>query len=412
MTSIQDIKKQFPIFQNNPSLTYLDSSATSLKPQTVIDAVNQYYIEYSANIHRGIYTIAEKATQEYERARKSIATFINASSPEEVIFTRGTTESLNLVASSLGSEIIGKDDEIVTTIMEHHSNFVPWQEIATKAQGSLVIIPIRDDFTLAVESTGKSQISDFISSKTKLLAITYVSNTLGTINSVKDIITAAKKINPDIITIVDAAQAAPHMPIDVQDVGCDFLAFSGHKMCGPTGIGVLWGKRALLERMRPYQFGGEMIDHVTVEKTTYASPPHKFEAGTPAIAQAIGLGAAVDFLNAVGVEKIHQHEVTLAAHTITSLKKTFGDRITIYSPPAPYRSGIVTFTFGKYHAHDVAHILDEEGVAVRAGHHCTMPLHTHLGIPASVRASFYLYNIEEDVKKLVAGLKKVEAVLK
>ncbi|MFA9289446.1 MAG: aminotransferase class V-fold PLP-dependent enzyme [Weeksellaceae bacterium] len=408
MLDIKQIKKDFPIFTHLPELVYLDSTATSLKPQVVIDAVNSYYSSYSANVHRGIYQIAEKATQAYEDARDTVKIFINATRREEVIFTRGTTESMNLLASSL-SELISEGDEIVTTIMEHHSNFVPWQQLAKKKKATFKVIDIDDNYQLRI--TNDEYLKQYITSKTKILALTYVSNTLGTMNPIKQIVKAAKQINPNIIVILDAAQAAPHLILDVQELGCDFVAFSGHKMLGPTGIGVLWGTFDQLDKLPPYQYGGEMIRTVAVENTTWNDLPHRLEAGTPPIAQAIGLAAAIRYLQSIGLEKIHQHEAKLTKYAIDKLYEKFGDEIKIFGPIGE-RAGIISFTLGNYHAHDVAQILDESHIAVRAGHHCTMPLHTRLGIAASARASFYIYNDESDVEKLVAGLQQVKTILK
>ncbi|MGB4966516.1 MAG: cysteine desulfurase, partial [Microgenomates group bacterium] len=390
MFNTQQIKKDFPIFTKNPDLVYLDSAATSLKPQLVIDKLNEYYTQYSSNIHRGIYDIAEKATAEYEIARQKVDGFIHAS-PEEVIFTSGTTDSINLLASSL-AETVEAGDEICVTIADHHSNFVPWQQLAFKNGATFRALPVEDVILSVAKNLGV---------KTKILALPLISNTLGTIFPIKEIARKAKEINPDIYIIVDAAQSVPHRALDVRDLGADFVAFSGHKMVGPTGIGVLWGRRDILDRMPPYKFGGEMIESVSVEKTTFNSLPHKFEAGTPPIAQAIGLGAAVDYLQNVGIDKIEEHEKALTSFARQELKREFGEKITIYGPAGNEdRGGLLSFTFGNYHAHDIAQILSEEHIAVRAGNHCTMPLHTALGVAATVRASFYMYNDESDVNKL------------
>ncbi len=408
MFNSKQIRKDFPIFNHRPNLTYLDSAATSLKPSSVINKIEEYYKEYSANIHRGIYQMAEKATEEYEETRKILALFINAKRPEEIIFTRNTTEGINLVASTLGNEIMNQGDEIVTTIMEHHSNFVPWQHLAFRTGGVFKVIDMNENFELGILQDGKINISQVVTKKTKILAIALVSNTLGTINPVKKIIQEAKKINSNIITIVDAAQAVPHMKVDVQSLGCDFLAFSSHKMLGPTGVGVLWGKYDLLNKMSPYQFGGDMIREVKIEETTFNDVPHKFEAGTPNIADVIGLKEAIAYLEYYGFDAIRTHERKLTQYAKEQLKKEFKEDITIYGPLESEKTGgIVTFTLTGIHPHDTAQVLDEKDVAIRAGHHCTMPLHTHLQIPASARASFYLYNDEEDVDTLVKGLKKV-----
>lgn len=403
MLNTQSIKKDFPIFTKNPDLVYLDSAATSLKPQLVLDKLNEYYTQYSSNIHRGIYDIAEKATAEYEIARQKVAGFIHAS-PDEVIFTSGTTDSTNLLATSLG-ESVGEGDEICVTIADHHSNFVPWQQLAFKNAATFKALPVDDVIANA-------HVISSVSEKSRILALPLISNTLGTIFPIKEIVQKARKINPDIYIIVDAAQSVPHRAIDVRDLGADFIVFSGHKMLGPTGTGVLWGKRDLLECMPPYKFGGEMIESVSVEKTTFNSLPHKFEAGTPPIAQVIGLGAAVDYLQSVGMDKIEEHEKALTSFARQELEREFGEKITIYGPAGNEdRGGLLSFTFGNYHAHDVAQILSEDNVAVRAGNHCTMPLHTALGVAATVRASFYMYNDESDVQKLVTSLNKVTNLL-
>jgi cysteine desulfurase/selenocysteine lyase len=404
-----DIKKQFPIFQNNPDLVYLDSGATSLKPQTVLDKMMEYYNSYSANVFRGIYKISERATKEYEETRDVTARFINATRSEEVIFTRNTTESFNLVAYALGREIITEDSEVVVTMMEHHSNFVPWQQLALENGATFKVIEVDESGQLK----NVDKLDQIISKQTKILAFTYVSNVLGTINDVKSLIARAKQINPSIITVVDGAQAVPHMKVDVQDLGCDFFVFSSHKMFGPTGIGVLWGKYELLDKMSPFMFGGEMIESVAVEQTTFKKPPHKYEAGTPHIAGVIGFKEAIRFIEQIGADAIHAHEKELVSYAVSSLKDSFGDRISILGPQDPTkRSGIVAFTMSGTHPHDIAQILDEDNIAIRAGHHCAMPLHTYLGIPASARISLHIYNNKEDIDKLVAGLKKVNEVFK
>ncbi|MBP9691085.1 SufS family cysteine desulfurase [Candidatus Woesebacteria bacterium] len=416
---VNTIKKDFPIFKTLPSLVYLDSSATSLKPRSVIEKLSEYYSSYSANIHRGIYKIAEKASAEYESARDVVAEFIHAYRREEVIFTKGTTEGINLVASTLGSSILQDGDEIVTTIMEHHANFVPWQQLAFRVSADLKVIHVNENYELPAcrqarritnDQSNTIDLTDVVTKKTKILAVTLVSNTLGTVNPVKAIIAAAKKINPGIITLVDAAQAVPHMKVDVQDLGCDFLVFSGHKMLGPTGIGVLWGKYDLLQKMEPYQYGGDMIREVTLAETTYADVPHRFEAGTPHIAGAIALKAAIAQLESYGLDAIHSHEIALATLARERLLKEFAGDIQLYGPSIA-QSGIVTFTLKGIHPHDIAQILDEDDICVRAGHHCTMPLHDALAVPATTRASLYLYNTEEDVEKLVEGLQKARKIL-
>jgi cysteine desulfurase/selenocysteine lyase len=399
------IKKDFPIFKNNPGLIYLDSTATSLKPKSVIDKEVEYYSQYSSNVKRGIYDLGEKATKEYENSRIMVAKFINAK-PEEVIFTRGTTESINLIAYALGRQIIGKNDEILTTVMEHHSNFVPWQQLTAENGGIFKVLGINEEGYLQADS---KTLKNYVNKKTKVVALTYVSNVLGVINPIKRIVRDLKKINKDIIVVVDCAQAVPHMKVDVKDLGCDFIAFSGHKMLGPTGIGVLWGRKELLEQMYPFQFGGEMIDEVKIEETTFAPIPEKFEAGTPAIAQAIALGEAMKFLEKIGLNNIEKYEKDLISYAVNQLTAEFGDNITIYGPKnLKNRGGIVSFNMTNIHPHDLASILNESKICIRAGNHCAMPLHTSLGITASCRASFYVYNDKSDVDSLVKALKKAK----
>lgn len=404
MKSKLSVKKDFPLFEVHPQLSYLDSTATSLKPQIVIDAINEYYSEYSANVHRGIYEISDKATSMFEMARQTAADFIVAESPEEIIFTRGTSEGLNLICTSLGKSILEEGDEIVTTIIEHHSNFVPWQQFAQEHGLTLKVAP--------VNQKGNVDVLPLISKKTKVLALTALSNVLGIVLPIGEISREAKKINPDIIIIVDAAQAAPHVALNVRDMACDALAFSGHKMCGPTGIGVLWVKAELLDKMPPYQYGGEMIQEVYLDHSTFSEGSHKFEAGTPHIAGTIGLMAAIKYLQSVGLESIHAHEMELADMCISAFREELGDSISILNADMDNRSsGIVTFNLKGVHTHDVAQILSTYNVAVRAGHHCAMPLHTHFGLPGSARASFYMYNTEDDVYKLVHALKEAIKLL-
>ena len=395
MIPAEEIKKDFPLFHHLKKIVYLDSTATALKPQIVINALTDYYSQYSANISRGVYDISEKATVAYESTRKAVSTFIGAASEKEIIFTRNATESVNLFVHGIRHHM-HMGDEIVTTIQEHHSNFVPWQQLCKQLQLSFVVMK---------ERPTASAITKYVNKKTKVLAITYVSNVLGTVNPIREIIQEAKKINPHIIVLVDGAQAVPHMKIDVQTLGCDAFVFSSHKMLGPTGVGVLWVTKNLLERLAPYQYGGDMIRTVSVEKTEFADVPHRFEAGTPAIAEVIALSAAITYLQKIGMEAIHAHEVALAQVCYNQLTKEFGENITILGPQTR-ESGIVAFVFRRVHAHDVAQLLNEDHIAVRAGHHCAMPLHTHLGIEASVRASFYLYNTQNDIDKLIASLKK------
>lgn len=407
MLNIASIKKNFPIFRYHPDLVYLDSAAMSLKPQSVIDKITEYYTQYSANIHRGIYALSEKATQEYEDTRKITADFIGANNPSEIIFTRNATESLNLIAYGLGRQIVTKNDEIVTTVMEHHSNFVPWQMLAFETGAVFKVIDIEDNGEL------KINLDHIITKKTKIFAFTYVSNVLGTINPAKEIIQTAKKINPSIVVIIDGTKAIPHMKINVQDLGCDFFVFSAHKMCGPTGVGILWGKIKYLNSMYPFNYGGGMIKEVCVEQTVFKDAPDKFEAGTPDIAGVIAFKSAIKYILKIGIDKIQKHQEAITLYALKRLKEEFNNEITIYGSQAPpHLSGIISFNFKNYHPHDVAQILDEDTIAIRAGHHCAMPLHKRLGITATARASFYIYNDEEDVDQLITGLKKVKVTLR
>jgi len=413
MINLKDIKNQFPIFKHQPGLVYLDSTATSLKPKIVIDKINEYYSEYSANVFRGIYPMSEKATAEFEETRGVVSKFINANNSREIIFTRNATESLNLLAYSLGRKIINPGDEIVTTIMEHHSNFVPWQVLAEEVGATFKIIDIDEDGNLEFKIQNSELLKQIITKKTKILTLTYVSNVLGTINPIKEIISTAKSINPNIIAIIDAAQAVPHLKIDVQELGADFIVFSSHKMLGPTGVGVLWGKEKILKDMYPFMYGGDMIDEVYVDRTTFKDVPHKFEAGTPAIGEVIAFKESIKFLEKIGMNNILEHEKKLTDFAINRLIDTFGQSIKIYGPKKiEDRGGIISFSFDKFHPHDIAQILADQGICVRAGHHCAMPLHTRLKVQATVRASFYIYNDEKDVEKLVEGLKKVKNILK
>lgn len=406
---MKKFKNDFPIFKNNSGLIYLDSGATSLKPQLVIDAVTTYYSEYSANIKRGIYTISEKATEEYEKARETVAKFIGADT-NEVIFTRNTTEALNLVMYSLGTNVVGNGDEVVVSIMEHHSNFVPWQQLCLNTGATFKIIGINGDGRLDVFNKSVINLKQVVTKRTKILALTHVSNVLGTVNPIKEIVAGAKKINPEIIVVVDGAQAVPHLKVDVKDLGCDFYAFSGHKMLGPTGVGVLWGKKKLLDEMEPFLFGGDMIAEVRLEGTTFAEVPEKFEAGTPAIAEAIGLGASIKYLVSVGLDRIYEHELNLVKLYKEKLTKELGDKITFYGPKVP-EAGILSFTIEGLHPHDIASILNEDSIAVRAGHHCAMQLHTSLGLTGTTRISLNIYNSEDEVETVVASLVRVANLL-
>ncbi|MEK5381858.1 cysteine desulfurase [Niallia sp. FSL W8-0635] len=397
------IRSYFPILNqevNGHPLVYLDSAATSQKPVQVIETLEKYYREYNSNVHRGVHTLGTRATDAYEGAREKVRKFISASSIEEIIFTRGTTTALNTVAHSYAMENVKEGDEIVITPMEHHSNIIPWQQVAKKTGATLKYLPLQADGTISI-----ADVENTITPATKVVSIAYVSNVLGVINPIKEIATIAHKNGA--VLVVDAAQGAPHVKIDVQDLDCDFLGFSAHKMCGPTGIGVLYGKKHLLENMEPIEFGGEMIDFVGLYESTWKELPWKFEAGTPIIAGAIGLGAAIDFLEEIGLDNITEHEHKLAAFALEKMSSING--LTIYGPQnANNRAGVITFNIEDVHPHDVATVLDAEGIAVRAGHHCAQPLMKWLNVSATARASFYLYNSEEDIDKLVEGIGKTK----
>ncbi|WP_338555176.1 cysteine desulfurase [Paenibacillus sp. KS-LC4] len=399
--NIAAIREQFPILHqeiNGHPLVYLDSAASSQKPRSVIDAINRYYEKDHSNVHRGVHTLGSRATDAYEGAREKVASFLNAALPEEIIFTRGTTTALNLVASSYARNVCKPGDEIVITQMEHHSNLIPWQQVARATGATLKYIPLQPDgsFTLAdAELT--------ITANTKVVAMTYVSNVLGLVNPVKEVAAIAHRNGA--VMVVDGAQSTPHMRVDVRDLDCDFYAFSGHKMCGPTGIGALYGKKALLSKMEPIEFGGEMIDYVDLYESTWKDIPYRFEGGTPIIANAVGLGAAIDFLQEIGMDEIDKHQRQLAAYAYDRLSELEG--VTIYGPKAD-RAGLVTFNLGDVHPHDVATVLDTEGIAVRAGHHCCQPLMRFLNVSSTARASFYVYNTEQEVDQLIAGLLKTK----
>ncbi|MEH7440822.1 cysteine desulfurase [Bacillus sp. JJ1122] len=399
----REIRELFPILNqevNGSPLVYLDSAATSQKPVQVIEALDKYYREYNSNVHRGVHTLGTKATDGYEGAREKVRKFINAKSIEEIIFTRGTTTALNTIAASYGRDNLKEGDEIVISYMEHHSNIIPWQQVAKQTGATLKYLDLQADGTISLDT-----VRETITENTKIVSIMQVSNVLGVMNPIKEIAEIAHQHGA--IMVVDGAQSAPHMKIDVQDLNCDFLAFSGHKMCGPTGIGVLYGKKALLEKMEPVEFGGEMIDFVGLYESTWKELPWKFEGGTPIIAGAIGLGAAIDFLNDIGLDHIEKHEHALAGYAMDKMSAIEG--MTIYgTKEAGKRAGLVTFNLDDVHPHDVATVLDAEGIAVRAGHHCAQPLMKWLNASATARASFYLYNTEEDIDKLVAGLVKTK----
>ena len=398
--NIQEIRKQFPILHQNVKnhpLVYLDSAATSQKPVQVIEAVDRYYREYNSNVHRGVHTLGTLATDGYEGAREKVRKFINAKAVQEIVFVRGTTTAINTVAASYARANLKEGDEIVITPMEHHSNIIPWQQVAKATGATLKYIPLQEDGTIALADVEKT-----VTPNTKIVSVMYVSNVLGTINPVKEIAAIAHKNGA--VIVVDGAQSTPHMKIDVQDLDCDFYALSGHKMCGPTGIGVLYGKKALLEKMEPVEFGGEMIDFVDLYDSTWKELPWKFEGGTPIIAGAIGLGAAIDFLEEIGMDNIAEYEHKLAQYAMEKISEVEG--VTIYGPKE--RAGLVTFNIDDVHPHDVATVLDAEGIAVRAGHHCAQPLMKWLKVSATARASFYLYNTEEEIDVFVKALIKTK----
>lgn len=398
------IRQDFPILArqvHDKPLVYLDNAATSQKPEAVLTALDDYYRRYNANVHRGVHTLSEEATAAYERARLQVARFINAASEKEVIFTRGTTESINLVAQSWGRANLGPGDEVLITEMEHHSNIVPWQILRDQLGFTLRYIPITDQGLLDL-----SQLDSLLTERTKLLSFVHASNVLGTINPVQDLIAAARQVGARVL--VDGAQSVPHMPVDVRALDVDFLAFSSHKMCGPTGMGVLYAKRALLEAMPPWMGGGDMIREVKMSGSKWNTLPYKFEAGTPSVAEAIGLGAAVDYLSGIGMDWVAAHERALVTYAYERLSGLEGVRILGPGPEA--RGGLVSFTAGDVHPHDLAAILDAEGVAVRAGHHCAQPIHDRMGIVASARASMYLYNTPAEIDKLAEALEKAMAI--
>ncbi|MCD6356688.1 MAG: cysteine desulfurase [Anaerolineaceae bacterium] len=394
--------KDFPILRKEISdgkrLIYLDSAATSQKPQSVIKAISDYYQNSNANVHRGIYHLAEEATALYEKAREKVAAFVGVHNKNQIIFTRNTTESINLVARTWGVQNLNPGDVVLTTEMEHHSNIVPWFSLVREKKIILKFIRITDDGLIDL-----SNYHDLLKINPKLVTFTHMSNVLGTINPIKLIIADAHKIGA--VTLVDGAQSVPHMPVDIEDIDADFYAFSGHKMCGPTGIGVLFGKKELLDNMPPFLGGGDMIKKVTFKGFSTNSVPYKFEAGTPAIAQAVGFGAAVDYLSAIGMEKVYAHEQELMKYAYETLSTIPG--LTILGPSVNKRAGLISFVIEQIHPHDVAQILDQYGIAIRAGHHCAMPLHEKLKIDASSRASMYLYNTKSDIDSLKEGLIEV-----
>jgi cysteine desulfurase/selenocysteine lyase len=399
------LRADFPIFEqliHGKPLAYLDSAVSAHKPRQVLDTLRTFYETSYGNVHRGVYTLSERATAAYEGARQKVAAFVNAPSAREIVFTRNATESLNLVAYAWGLTNLGPGDVVLVTELEHHSNFVPWQYVAKRTGAAFRMIPLNEE--------GELDLSDLDAfareGSIKVVANNLVSNALGTVNPVERL--AAWAHEQGAVMVVDAAQAAPHRAIDVQALGCDFLAFSAHKMCGPTSVGALWGRAELLEAMEPFNLGGHMIRQVRFEETTWGDIPGKFEAGTQPIAEAVGFGAAVDYVSAAGLDAIEQHEHDLVAHALERFSEVPG--ITLYGPPVERRAGIVSFNVDGVHPHDVAQVLDMEGIAIRAGHHCCQPLMAKLGVAATNRASFYLYTLQDEVDRLVEGLHKVRKV--
>ena len=399
------IRKDFPALDqtvHGKPLAYLDNAATSQKPRAVLDVLSEYYEKDNANVHRGIHELSRRATVAFEAAREKVASWINAPSAAECVWTRGTTEAINLVATAWGLDHVGEGDEILISVMEHHSNIVPWQLLAARTGATLKYIEIDDEGRLVLDG-----LESLLTERTKIVSISDVSNSLGTINPVKTIVDASRAVGA--IVMVDGAQGVVHTKVDVQDLGCDFYAFGGHKMCGPTGVGVLWGRLELLEAMSPFQGGGEMIQIVGRDQSSWAAVPHKFEAGTPNIAGAIGLGAAVDYLSKIGTKAISMHENEIMAYAMAQLSLVPGLRI--FGPSSlDDRSAVISFTMGDAHPHDISTILDTEGVAIRAGHHCAQLVMKHFGVSATARASFYLYSTQEDVDRLVEGLDQVAAI--
>ena len=398
------VRAQFPILnlvENGQPLVYLDSGATSQKPQRVIDALERYYREENANVHRGVYGLSERATEKYEGARETLRAFLNAKSTKEIVFVRGTTEAINLVAQSWVMENLKEGDEVIVTEMEHHSNIVPWQLLRDRMGIRLIVLRMNQKGEVCMNA-----LKSLVSEKTKLVSVTHMSNALGTINPVKEMAEIAHSVGAKIM--IDGAQATPHMQVDVQDLDCDFYALSGHKMYGPTGIGVLYAKEALLEAMPPYQGGGDMIYSVTFDKTEYNVLPYKFEAGTPHISGAIGLAAAVDFLNEVGLENIAKHEAELLAYATEKLSEIDGLQII---GQAEHKGGVVSFVIEGVHPHDMATLMDQDGIAVRASHHCAMPVMQHFNVPATIRASFGAYNNLDDIDRLVVSIQEAKEML-
>ena len=402
--AFERIREEFPILDqkiNGEDLIYLDNAASTQKPKAVINAIKDYYENDHSNVHRGVHTLSVRATEAYENARVKVTEFLNSPNNHQIIFTKGTTDSINLIATSITS-LINENDEILITAMEHHSNIVPWQELCKRTGAVLKIIPINENGEILIDDY-----KDMVSAKTKLISVVHLSNTLGTINPIEDIIKIAK--SHDVITVIDGAQAAGHLPIDVQKLDCDFYLFSGHKIFGPTGIGVLYGKEEILNRIDPYQYGGEMILKVTFEETTYNSLPHKFEAGTPNIAGAVGIGASIDFINSLDRDLCHEYEMSLHDYALNQLEQIDGIRIIGKSS---HKSAIISFVIDGMHPHDIGTIINQKGIAVRTGHHCTMPLMDFYEIPGTVRASFSIYNNHSEIDKLIDAIKLAIKMLK
>ena len=399
------IRREFPTLEqavNGRPLVYLDNAATSQKPKVVLDALRAYYEDDNSNVHRGIHELSRRATVAYEESRAKVASWVGANEPSEIVWTRGTTEAINLVSSAWGLDNVGEGDEILISVLEHHSNIIPWQLLARRTGAVIKYIELDEQGRWILD-----ELPHLLTDRTKIVAISHVSNALGTVNPVKRVAAAAHEVGA--LVLVDGAQGAVHMKVDVKDLGVDCYAFSGHKMCGPTGIGALWARRDLLDSMEPYQGGGEMIHFVGRDESSWATVPHKFEAGTPNIAGAIGMGAAIDFLSEVGMDAIAEHEHKLLGYALERMNKV--DGICIYGPQSPdEHSALISFTLGDAHPHDISTILDSEGIAVRAGHHCAQLAMQHFGISATARASIYLYNTESDIDRLIEGLEQVRSI--
>lgn len=409
MFNVNKIRKDFPILSrkiNGYPLVYLDNGASSQKPKQVLAAIDDYYLNHNANIKRGVHILAEEATNLYEGARKTVSSFIGASDPREVIFVRNSTEAINLVAFTWGRKNIDAGDEIITTEMEHHSNLVPWQVLAEEKKAKLKFIPFDNDGFLDL-----SFLENNISAKTKLLTLVHISNSLGTINDVNKICEIAKRKNPNILILIDGSQSAPHSPIDLKKIGCDFFAFTGHKMLGPMGIGVLWGRKEILNQMPPFLYGGEMIKEVYLDHATWNEIPEKFEAGTPNVGGSVGLAAAISYLNKLGMDNVRKHELMLTKYALLRLSTI--PEIKIIGPKeAESRGGIIAFSFKGVHSHDVAEVLNKYAICVRSGHHCAMPVHEKLNLPATTRISFSIYNTKEEIDILIKALGEVRKIFK